>query len=67
MSQWISKLVEKFRNDKNVCLICGKNAGDNPAIVQYKYDGGLGTAPLCDKCAEEMDKDKVGEIDDESI
>lgn len=62
MSQWISRVVEKLRKDNNVCLICNKNAGKNPAIVQYKYDGGLGTAPLCDKCAENMDQNKMDEI-----
>lgn len=62
MIQWISRFLEKLRNDKNLCLICNKNAGKNPAIVQYKYEGGLGEAFLCDKCDDSMNKTKMEDI-----
>lgn len=53
-----------LHNQKEKCLVCQKTAGDDAAIVNYKYEGGEGQAFVCKKCADELEKPKLGDIDE---
>lgn len=60
---WMSKLIEHHKH-KAKCLICDEICGENAAVVEYRYDGGTGKAFICEKCADEMDKTVLDDIDD---
>jgi len=62
---WWNKLV---RERKKQCLVCHKK-GSHTASVKYRYDGGEGTAPLCEDCAKhfEVFADAFEGDDNESI
>jgi hypothetical protein len=54
-------LFSKFKNQSSShpCLVCNKKIGKDYSEVRYKYQGGTGTAYVCKKCSEEMNKPNV--------
>jgi hypothetical protein len=54
------KLLSKLLNkETRKCLICQKSLGKNFAEIQYKYDGGTGTAYACSTCGDELEKNRL--------
>jgi hypothetical protein len=53
-----------LHNNKEKCLVCRKSAGKDAAVVNFKYQGGTGQAFVCKKCADELDKTKMDDIDE---
>lgn len=53
-----------LHNNREKCLVCGKSAGKDAAVMRYKYEGGEGEAFVCKKCADELDKPKLGDLDE---
>lgn len=60
---WMSKLIDRH-NNKAKCLICDKTVEKDAAVVEYKYDGGIGKAFLCKECEIEFGQTKLDDIDD---
>ena len=61
---WMQKLIERH-NNKAKCLVCEKIVKKDAAIVEYRYDGGIGKAFLCKVCEEEFGKTQLnGDIDE---
>ena len=53
-----------LHNKKEKCLVCEKPVGNDAAIMKYKYGGGEGQAFVCKKCADTLDRPKLGDIDE---
>jgi transcription initiation factor IIE alpha subunit len=54
------KLLSKLLNkEKRKCLICEKSLGKNFAEVKYSYEGGVGSAFICSKCGDELEKNRI--------
>ena len=53
MGTWIQKLIAR-RNKGKKCLVCDKK-GEHTAQVHYRYNGGIGEAYLCNRCAKQFD------------
>lgn len=60
---WMNKLIS-FHNKKEKCLICESTVGENAGVVEYRYQGGIGKAFVCEKCADEMNQNNLGDIDE---
>ena len=63
---WWNKLVQRH-NGTAKCLICEKGVPKDAAVIEYKYDGGIGKAFLCEKCETEMNTPKMDLDDDFTI
>ena len=59
---WLKIFKEKQNRKK--CLVCHKK-GNHTASVQYSYQGGVGEAWLCNKCAKQFDN--MADEHDQSI
>jgi len=53
-----------LHNQKEKCLVCEKPAGKDAAIMRYKFEGGEGEAFVCKKCADALEKPKLGDLDE---
>lgn len=53
-----------LHNKKEKCLVCGCAVDDSAAVMNYKYEGGEGQAFVCKKCADQLEKSKLGDIDE---
>lgn len=51
----------KTQKSSHPCLVCNKNIGKDYSEVRYTYKGGQGTAYVCKKCSDEMDKSNMDE------
>jgi hypothetical protein len=64
---WMSKLISRH-NGREKCLVCEKIVGKDAAVVEYRYDGGMGKAFLCDSCEKEFGQTQLSDGDiDEAI
>ena len=53
-----------LHNRKEKCLVCEKTAGGEAAVLRYRYQGGEGEAFVCKKCADNLEKSKLGDEDE---
>lgn len=63
---WMTKLIERH-TEKAKCLVCENTVPKDAAIVEYRYNGGVGKAFLCEKCENNFNTPQLGLDDDLSI
>jgi transcription initiation factor IIE alpha subunit len=62
------KLISKLMNrQEKKCLICEKRLGKNFAEVKYSYEGGVGSAFICSKCGDELEKNRLERESDNDL
>jgi transcription initiation factor IIE alpha subunit len=60
----LSKLLKK---EQRSCLICEKSLGKNFAEVKYSYHDGVGSAFICEKCGDEIEKNRMEQEGNDDI
>lgn len=58
-----------WKKPKKRCIVCDVIVGNSPAHIRYKYieddEAKIGTAYLCEKCANNMEQSAQVETDDD--
>ena len=60
---WWNELIRRHNNEAK-CLVCENTVPKDAAVVEYRYDGGVGKAFLCTKCEKEFSKSNLDFDDD---
>ena len=66
----MSILDNLFGKNAKKCFLCQGAVKKGGSEVKYKYNGGVGTAHLCKKCSDNLEKKDdsyLGDYDDFSI